>query len=966
MPHRVQDILLVSSLYDWFIMQEVGQLNELVANEFLDLNLGHIPGLLHARSGEEALALAQDRFNLVISTPNPGDIDGVELANRLRCAGRRTPVVLLGYSDRELADFARRRDLSPIERCFLWQGDVRILLAITKYIEDRLNVENDTRAAGVQVILLIEDNIRYYSSFLPVIYTEVINHSQRLIAEGVNLAHKLLRMRARPKILLCTTFEEAWRYFTTYQEHILGVISDVEFPRGGRLDKQAGVDFTRLVKSSWPDIPVILHSSRPENRKQAKAVDAAFLLKGSLTLLHDLRQLMSEYFSFGDFVFRLPGGKEVGRAGELKGLEEMLQAVPAESIAYHAERNHFSNWLKARTEFALAHRLRPRKVSHFPDIETLRRNLLQEIAGYRRSQSQELIADFRLATFDPQSSFARIGRGSIGGKARGLAFIRYLLNTYFPEGVVDGAQVSVPPAVILASDIFDRFLEENQLKDWAMAEEDDAAIERRFQEAAFPDGASEDFADFLSLADYPLAVRSSSLLEDSQYLPFSGVYKTYLLPNRHPDCSVRLKQLLSAVKRVYASTFLSQAKAHIRATPYRLEEEKMAVIVQKLVGAPHGQRFYPDFAGVARSHNCYPTPPAAADDGIVAVALGLGKTVVEGEKCLHFCPRYPEHIVQFSSVRDTLNSSQREFWALQMEEPGPEAVSGLGIRERKFDLEAAQADGTLAPVASTYSAADNAIYDGTARPGARLVSFAPVLKHQTFPLPEIIAQLLELGEMGMNAPVEIEFAVNRSLPAGAPPAFGFLQMRPLPLFREVREVEIGEVEVQQLICRSDKVLGNGCLENIADVVTINWPSFDRARSREAAQEVAALNAALAAAGRPYLLVGSGRWGSADPWLGIPATWEQISGARVIVEAGFKDFKVTPSQGTHFFQNLILFQVGYFTVNPEEGEGVLDWDWLSTQPAHFESPLVRHLRLPQPLLVKMDGRRQRGVIVKPPR
>jgi len=966
MPWHVQDILFVSSLYDAFTLQEDGRLNELILSEFLELKLHHTPGITHVSSGAEALALAreQPRFNLIITNVQTGDMDAPELARRVRAAGLDVPVVVLAYDDHELKDFLARSDTAGIARCFLWQGNARILLAIVKSIEDVRNVAHDTRATGVRVILLVEDSIRYYSSFLPTIYTEIVSQSARVISEGVNVSHKLVRLRARPKILLCTTFEEAWDQFLAHREHLLGIISDVEFPRGGERSPEAGFELARSAQAVLPDLPILLQSGRAEFAGRAKAAGVPFLLKGSDAMLHDLRRFLVEQFAFGDFVFRLPDGREADRATDLKSLEARLHTVPAESIGYHAERNHFSNWLTARTEFALARRLRPRQVSDYADLEELRADLIGSIAEYRREQVETLVGDFERESFDPAASFfLRIGEGSLGGKARGLAFVRRLLGLHQLHRRFPDVHVGVPAAVVLATDVFDRFLVENDLLDFALHSSDEEEILRRFRVGRFPDELVADLEAFLAAVRCPLAVRSSSLLEDSQYQPFTGVYETFMLPNHDPDPRQRLERLLDAIRRVYASTFSRHARAYLRATPYRLEEEKMAVILQKVVGARHGGRFYPDFSGVARSFNFYPTPPLRPEDGLAAVALGLGRSVVEGEKCLTFCPRHPQHLLQFSSVKDIVRNSQRQFWALELD-PAASADPEWELRETRFDLEAAESDGTLLALGSTYSHENGAVYDGLSRPGARLVSFAPVLKHGVFPLAEILEALLDMAGSGMNRATEIEFAVRLDVPPGQPREFGFLQMRPLVLAREAASLEIGDEEPSRLLCRSSKVLGNGQVDDLRHVVVVDFHRFDRAQSRQAARAVARFNAELLGRGASYLLIGVGRWGSTDPWLGIPVTWDEISGARVIVEAGFRDFRVVPSQGSHFFQNLTSFQIGYFTANPELGEGFVDWDWLAAQPAEAEEGHVRLLRFAQPLVARMNGKKNVGVILKP--
>jgi CheY-like chemotaxis protein len=973
MPFKVQNILLVSSLYDSFILREDGRLNELLIDESLELNLRQIPGITHVSSCAEALELArsQPQFNLIVTNLAVGDMDAAQLAREVRRAGLDVPVLVLAYDYREIKNFVARNPVTLIERIFLWQGNARILIAIVKYIEDKRNVLHDTRAIGVPVLLVVEDNIRYYSSFLPVIYTELIKQSKRVIQEGINVAHKLVRMQARPRILLSSNFEDAASLVQEYRDYLFGLVSDVEFPMEGKLSPEAGFELARLVKSLVPDAPVVLQTSRTEFRPRAHAEGFSFLRKRSPTLLKDLRRILTEQFGFGDFVFRLPDATEVARAKDMNELEECLQTVPEESVVFHSQSNHFSHWLMARTEFALAAKLRPRKVSDFASPEHLRRDLIESINQYRREQSEVLIGDFRADTFKPsESNFLRIGSGSLGGKARGLAFVRHLLRKSRLTRRFPGVRISVPPAVVLATDVFDQFLAENNLLDFALQCEDDAEIHRKFLAAPLSAALSEDLKSFLAEVNHPLAVRSSSLLEDSQYQPFTGVYETFMLGNQQADPEARLTALSEAIRRVYASMFSRHAKAYVRATPYRLEEEKMAVILQQVVGTQHSQRFYPDFSGVVRSHNSYPVSPMTFEDGIAAVALGLGRAVVDGGKCLTFCPRYPQNLVQFSSVEDILANSQSEFWALELD--GSADGRPGHWHEKRFGLDAAENDDTLRALASTYSRDNHAIYDGTSRSGPRIVTFAPMLKHGTFPLAEILDVLVRAGEDALGNRVEIEFAVR--LPQQADPVaseapsqvaeFGFLQIRPLTLARDYEDLTLDDVQPERLICQSGKVLGNGRIENLHDVVVVDSQRFERSRSQEVAEAVAHFNHRLNAENRPYLLIGVGRWGSTEPWLGIPVEWDEISGARVIVEAGFRDLRVTPSQGSHFFQNLTAFQIGYFTVNPDAGEGSIDWQWLTEQPAVEEQGCVRHLQFAEPIRVVMNSRTSQGLIFKP--
>jgi len=722
------------------------------------------------------------------------------------------------------------------------------------------------------------------------------------------------------------------------------------------------VELVSRIRTRKPDIPIVMQSSIPENEEVASCLGASFLQKGSPLLLHRLRELLLSHFGFGDFIFRMPDGSEIDTASDLKSLVEKLRTVPPESLAYHGERNHFSMWLKARSEFTLAERLRPRKVSDFETIEALRSDLVRAIEAYRQARDRTIVADFKRGEYDPEISMARIGSGSLGGKARGLAFVNRLLLLGDVAQRFPGVKVGVPPSVVLSTEVFDEFIERNQLANIALEATPEHEIRRRFAEAFFPEEALDDLKAYLARVDYPLAVRSSGLLEDSPSQPLAGVYRTVMIPNRGL-LELRLADLVAAVKSVYASTFSKQAKAFLGMTPFRLEEERMAVIIQKILGASHGRRFYPDFSGVARSHNVYPSPPMKAEDGIAVVALGMGRTVVEGGASISFSPRYPKKSLVYSSVDSFLESSQRDFFALDLSQDeasiGPE-----GAELSRYGLEEAEADGTLAAVGSTYSHENQTVYDGIARPGVRLVSFAPILKHQVFPLAEILSELLEIGRKGAGGDVEIEFAVSLSGPPGSLPEFGFLQMRPLALASESETIEVSGVEDADLICRSRSVLGHGKISDVRDVVVVDYHTYDRLRSVETAEEVARLNAMLQGEGLGYLLIGVGRWGSMDQHLGIPVTWNQIAGARVIVESGFKDMPITPSQGTHFFQNLSSLNVGYFTVNPEKGDGFVDWAWLGRQTALEERGCVRHVRFAKPVQIVMNGRTGEGFIVKP--
>ena len=962
---RIRDILLVSSLFDFYLFEEEGLLYEQIQSEYRGLQLSHTPEFTRVSSGAEALAMLGrgDRFDLIITTLHIEDMTPLKLARDIRYNGTATPIVLLAYDSRELNELVARHRTAAFDRIFIWQGDFRLLIAIIKSLEDEMNVHHDTTRFGVQCIMLIEDDIRYASFFLPLLYSEVMSHSQRLMAEGVNAAHRSLRMRARPKILLRATWESALACFEEHQQHIIGVISDGGFPRNGELDDRAGFDFAREVKSRFWDVPVLLQSTDGRLEREAWDAGALFVGKNSPSLVEDFRRVLRDYFSFGDFVFRMPDGQEVARARDLKSLEEQLHVVPGESLLHHASRNDFSNWFKARTEFRLASRLRPRKVSDYASVDELRGDLIRQLHEHRAFRQLGLFTEFSRDTFDPTSSFARTGGGSVGGKARGLAFFNTLLSTYevrtrFPE-----LEIDVPPAVVIGTDVFDEFLQQNDLRAFALEAPDDESILRRFVRSEFfPERTAADLAGFLGLVRQPLAVRSSSLLEDAQFHPFAGVYQTYMIPNADADPAVRLTELITAIKRVYASTFYRAARDYIKVTSLRVEDEKMAVIVQQMVGARHGNRFYPEISGVVRSYNFYPVGPQKPDEGIVSLALGLGKTIVEGGATVRFCPRYPDNLQQFFSPRDTTRNNQRSFYALDM--IGTEPAGIIDERIVSFDLAAAEADGSLPWIASTYSPENDAVYDGVSRPGQRIVTFAPILRNRVLPLSAALDFLSRLGTWGLGTPVEIEFAVTLAVPEGMPRKLAVLQVRPLVLNREMDELHIDTIPAGELVCQSTQVLGHGAIRDVRDVVVVDVGSFDRSRSFEAAREVARINERLVDERREYVLIGPGRWGSLDPLLGIPVKWDQICGARAIVEANFRDMNVDPSQGSHFFQNLTAFQVGYFSVNPRVRDSFVDWEWLKTQKPVEEGSFVRHIRLERGIVVKMNGHERRGVILKP--
>jgi hypothetical protein len=966
MPFRIRDILLVSSLYDSFIIEQDGRLTEMLLGEYAQLNLSSAPLVTRVSSGEEALeALEEKHFDLVITMTRLGDMAVRDFGRQAKEIRTDLPVVLLVYNNRELS-FLGENGLRPeIDMVFIWYGDIRILLAIIKSVEDTMNVAHDTAEGAVRCILLIENSERFYSSYLPIIYTEVMRQTQNLMVEGINVMDKLLRMRARPKILLAENYEEAERIFLDYRTFMLGVITDAQFDHDGVSDPMAGVDFIRMVKGLEPDMPTLLQSSQLERKQEAVALGVDFLHKHSPTLLKDLRGFMKANLGFGIFAFLLPNGTVVGEARDMTAMAKQLMQVPDESIEYHARRNHFSNWFMARTEFDLAMRIRPVKVSEFDSTKEVRQYLLETVLENRERVHRGHVSDFsRQLFFDLKSNFVRIGQGSLGGKGRGLAFVNALLARYDLRPRFESIEINVPPSAIIATDIFDSFLEDNNLLSLAMTDIGDDEISNAFLRARLPDEVTADLEAFLNQVRYPLAVRSSSLLEDSQHQPFAGVYNSHMLPNNHPDDRVRLEQLVHAVKLVYASTFFKSAKTYLQATSNRVEEEKMAVIVQQMVGRKYGNHLYPGIAGAAQSYNYYPMHGAEPEDGAASVVLGLGKAVAEGEQGLLFSPRHPQRLPQFGDVNDYLKHAQREFWALDLSNPDTFASrEGTGSLV-SLGLDQAEQDGSLSPVGSVYMPDNEAIYDGISRPGVRLITMAGVLKQKVFPLAELLDEILELTSLGMASPVEMEFAANPVPHDGKPAEFAILQVRPLVVGRE--EIDIDEIvtDLSRSLVYSDQVLGNGTVDHVHDIVMVRPDTFDRTFTPEVALEIRAMNQNLIDQDTPYMLVGPGRWGSRDRWLGIPIEWGDISWARVIVETQMADITVEPSQGSHFFHNLTSFEVGYFTAHENQRGIIMNWDWLMKQPPEQETRFLRHLRFEKPLQIYLDGRHGKGVILPP--
>ena len=969
MPWRVRRILLVSSLYDSFTFQEDGNLGEMLFSEYQELNLSSAPNITRVSTAEEAVeAVRETNPDLVITMPRVGEMDVFEFGRTVKEIAPGLSVVLLAYDTRELAFLKDRGRPDSIDRIFVWLGDARVFLAIIKWTEDQMNMRHDAEVAGVKAIVLVEDSVRFYSSYLPMLYAEIMEQTQALMVEGVNRMQQLMRMRARPKVVLATSYEEGRELHESCRDSLLGVIVDASFPRGGRVDPSAGLDFVRMVKRHDPNTPALMQSTDPTNAEGAHAAGAAYIAKTSPTLLKELRGFMRAHLGFGDFVFSDPAGKEHARASDLRGLMEAVRSVPEESILFHADRNDYSTWLMARTEFDLAKAFRARATREFATTDDLRDYLISSVRDYRMRARAGLVEEFSSETFEEETAFTRIGSGSLGGKGRGLAFINSLLNAYEIEDRLPGVHITVPQTAVVATDVFDQFMRETGLAEFALEETDDTKIRTAFLSARLPRGTREELRAFLSRVRYPLAIRSSSLFEDSSFQPFAGIYRTYMIPNHDDDTDVRLDELCRAIRLVYASTYSNDSKSYIESTPNRLEEEKMAVVIQAVAGCRHDDYVYPDFAGVARSYDFYPIKGMKPEDGVASVALGLGRTVVDGGRCVRFSPAQPRRLYQFSSTGDYLKNSQREFYALDLSRPAPVAAPTEGPEANLalLDLDVAERHGTLGPVGSTFSQQNERVYEGVGRPGVRLVTMAGVLSGDWFPLPESLRFLLDVGKAGFTCHVEIEFAVCLSDVPGEAHRLSFLQIRPLVFGATAEIIDLSAVRNEDTICRSGSALGHGHLQNVRDIVYVRRDTFDRSKTVAIAGEVGAINGKLRKTGRPYLLIGPGRWGSADQWLGIPVRWSQISGARSIVETELEDVTAEPSQGTHFFQNITSFGIGYFTVAARDPESFIDRDWLCGHPAETETEHVRHITLREPLEIVIDSRSGRGAVMKPGR
>ena len=964
MTRRIFNVLIVANPYDAFMLEDDGRIDEKIFNEYTELGMRYPPTFTQVSTTEEASeVLASTSIDLVICMPGNADNDAFDVARGIKAKFPDIPCVVLTPFSHGITRRMENEDLSIFDYVFCWLGNTNLIMSIIKLIEDKMNIEHDIAEAGVQMILLVEDSIRFYSSLLPMLYGYILAQSQHFSTEALNPHSAMLRMRGRPKVVLARTYEEAMELYDRYADNTLGVISDCRFPKGGEKDSEAGLKLLRAIRGRNEYVPLILQSSESENRAKAEAEHFHFIDKNSKAMSIDLRDIMEEHMGFGDFIFRDPKThEEVMRVRTLKELQDNIFKIPYDSMLYHISRNHMSRWLCARAIFPVSEFLKNITWHKLQDVDLHRRIIFDAIVQYRHMKNIGVVAVFDRGKFDRYAHFARIGDGSLGGKGRGLAFLDSIIKKHPEFNEREGVSVSIPKTVVLCTDVFDQFMESNKLYKIALSDASDEEILKHFLRAQLPDKYIADFFTFFEATDRPIAIRSSSLLEDSHYQPFAGIYSTYMIPNLD-DKYQMLQMLAAAIKSVYASVYYKDSKAYMTATSNVIDQEKMAVILQEVVGKQYGDRYYPNISGVLRSINYYPIGDETSEEGIAILALGLGKYIVDGGQTLRVSPYHPTQVLQTSEMEIALRQTQTQFYALDMKDVGGDFKVDDGFNILKLKVKDADKDGSLSYIASTYDPYDQVIRDGIYEGGRKIISFCGVLQQGVFPLPELLQMSMKLGEEGMKRPVEIEFACN--INADRTGEFYLLQMRPIVDSKQVLDEDLAAIDDSACLLRSHNSLGHGISEDVTDVVYVKTDdNFTASNNPRIADEVERINRKFVAEGKNYVLVGPGRWGSSDYWLGIPVKWPHISAARVIVEAGLPNYRVDPSQGTHFFQNLTSFGVGYFTVNTYKGEGVFRKDVLDAMPAVDETQYVRHVRFDRPLRIMMDGMKQEGVVLLP--
>lgn len=964
MNKRIYNVLLIATKYDSFMLEDDGRVDEQIFNEYTSLSLRYPPRFTQVTSEEEALAELRDRnFELIICMPNMDDRDIFAAAKEIKKHYPAIPLVVLTPFSREVTKRMDSEDLEAIDYIFSWLGNSELLLAIIKLIEDKMNAPDDVASVGVQIILLVEDSVRFYSSALPHLYRFVLQQSQEFSKEALNDHQRTLRMRGRPKIKLARTYEEAIRIFDQYKDHILGIISDMSFMNNGVKDQLAGYKFGRYVRKSGLIIPFVLESSESGNKMYAKELNASFIDKNSKSYPQDLRKKIMRHFGFGDFIILNPQTKEeIMRIKDLKDLQKKIFDIPDDSLIYHLSRNHFSRFFYSRAMFPPAEVLKNVDVSDYKDMDEARQLIFDLIVQYRRMKNTGVVAIYQKERFDEYSNFARIGNGSLGGKGRGLAFIGAMVKRY-PELDVENFAVTIPKTVVICTDIFDEFMETNELYPLSLNEEDDENILKYFLRASLPTQLIEDLMAFFDVVKGPIAIRSSSLLEDSHYQPFAGIYSTYMVPKIEEKYDM-LRTVSDAIKAVYASVFYKDSKAYMTATSNVIDQEKMAIVLQEVVGTQYNSHFYPTISGVARSLNFYPIGNEKAEDGIANIALGLGKYIVDGGQTLRFSPRHPRNILQMSSMDFALRETQTRFYALDLKNLAENFSVDDAFNLLRLSLKEADADGSLKYIVSTYDPYDQIIREGYYQGGRKILSFVNILQHDVFPLAEILDKILHIGQDEMGRPIEIEFAVNIDPKDHTKATFYLLQVRPIVDNKEIMDEDLTEIPNEETIISSTSVLGHGIITDVQDIIYVKTSAFNSSNNQLIAYEIEKLNRQFTEEGKGYVLVGPGRWGSSDHWLGIPVKWPHISNARVIVECGLENYRIDPSQGTHFFQNLTSFGVGYFTINPFKSDGWFDETYLNEIPAVLETEYLRHVRFDKPIVAKMDGKKSLGVVLKP--
>lgn len=977
MTRRIFNVLIVANPYDAFMLEDDGRVDEKLFDEYMELGMRYPPSFSQVSTTEEAeQVLKTTDVDLVICMPGNADNDAFAVARDVKRMAPQIPCVVLTPFSHGITKRIENEDMSIFDYVFCWLGNTNLILSIIKLIEDQMNIEHDINEAGVQMILLVEDNIRFYSSVLPNLYNYILAQSKRFSTEALNPHAAAQRKRGRPKVVLATNYEDAMRIYEKYHENTLGVISDTRFPMHtphGQLahvqdgDAEAGLKLLREIRKRDEYVPLILQSSESENRAKAEAEGFDFIDKNSKKMNVDLRQVIEEHMGFGDFIFRDPQThEEVCRVRSLKELQDNIFKIPNDSMLYHISRNHMSRWLCARAIFPVSAFLKHVTWHKLQDVDAHRQIIFDAIVQYRHMKNIGVVAVFDRLKFDTYSHFARIGEGSLGGKGRGLAFLDNIIKRHPELNQYPNARVMIPKTVVLCTDYFDQFMDKNNLWGIALSDASDEEILHHFLKAQLPDALIADFFTFFDAVKSPIAVRSSSLLEDSHYQPFAGIYSTYMIPYLD-DKYEMLRMLACAIKGVYASVYYKDSKAYMTATSNVIDQEKMAVILQEVVGKTYGDKYYPTFSGVLRSLNYYPIGDETAEEGIASLALGLGKYIVDGGQTLRVSPYHPNQVLQTSEMETALRETQTRFYALDMSRVGDDFQVDDGFNIKNLRVKEADKDGALTGIASTFDPYDQVIRDGIYEGGRKIVSFCGVLQHGVFPLPEILQMSERFGADEMRRPVEIEFACN--LENGEQGKmngnFYLLQIRPIVDSKQVLDADLDAISDEKCLLRSANSLGHGISEDVTDVVYVKTSDdFTASENPYIADEIEQINRRFLNEGRNYVLVGPGRWGSSDYWLGIPVKWPHISAARVIVEEGLKNYHVDPSQGTHFFQNLTSFGVGYFTINTYTSDGVFQKEVLDSMPAVEETPHVRHVRFDKPLKIMMDGKKQKGVVLLP--